>query len=268
MKQQIIFVSLIAVLEILVVGLCAHATDNRKPTSITKENSRNTENPKPSVRAEQMGEDADELKLRRELQNLERELKQLVVPSQHKLNQTDEKRKRPQSRIWEIQDQIQKLRGKLSTSLPPPQAVLSTKQLNDRIDAIQQEIDTANKAIKAIAEINPTSEELRMLKRRVAQKQRALNALIIQRKRAEDQKTSATEAVDVVQAQTNPRHLEIFTLKHADAKYAAELVQPFLTKETGVIAFDINTNSLIVKDVSEVLKDLQRILKHIDVTDK
>ena len=267
------FVPLILIVGGFVVGVLARAADDDGSPATSKNSDSNRSNQKSTIGSRQSNQATDRIRLGQELHNLEKELKQLVVPPRSKANQPDEKQEKVQSRIREIQARIQEIRGKPRTSSKQLQtSSLSREQLDAQIDALQQEINKANDAIEMIAEINPNSEELKMLKRRVAQKQRRLNGLMLiaQRKHADDQSKWAQRHQESSSPKTDLRQLEIFTLKHASAEYAAELVHPFLEKGSGVIAFDINTNSIIVKDIPEVLKDIHRILDHIDVvaTDK
>ena len=248
-----------------VVGGLAQAADDDDDSATQRGGEGGRSNQKSTVFPKQSSQDTDGNKLRQELSNLEKELKRLVIPPQSKANHTTKKQKALQSRIRAIQSRIEEIQGKSRTPSKRP-ASFSTERLDAEVNALQQEIDKANEAITIIAELNPASEELKMLKRRVVQKQRTLNALVAQRKRTEDQQDAFSKDQEDSAPKTDLRRLEIFALKHASAEYAAELVHPLLTKDSGIIAFDINTNSVIIKDVPQVLKEIQRILNHIDVS--
>jgi len=53
------------------------------------------------------------------------------------------------------------------------------------------------------------------------------------------------------------------------ADYALDVVEPFLTPGNIAVSVDLNTNTLIVRDVPKVLINIDQIITHIDInTDK
>ena len=66
------------------------------------------------------------------------------------------------------------------------------------------------------------------------------------------------------------RELEFFKIHHISATSVIPIVIPFLSANDTPIVVDINTNSIIVKDLPHVLLDLDRILTYVDqpVTDQ
>ena len=65
------------------------------------------------------------------------------------------------------------------------------------------------------------------------------------------------------------QQLEFFPLSYVSANYALEVVEPFLTSKNTAISVDLNTNTLIVRDLPKILIDIDQIIAYIDVnTDK
>ena len=250
-------------------------------------------------------ENADQLRLRTELQRLERELKRISNPEQLGLEEdfqqqerNVQKQKDAPSRVKEIQQRIGKVQ---SIQLPSKGRVsIPTKEQLDKIIAdLQLEINEASKPIEQVSELAPDSEELRMLRRRLSYKKRVLrwrisqlNWLETQEKKQlqqldpEAEKTpTLTKQIEVVsdKSRIDPikfnqledtsfhslQQLEFFSLSYVSANYALEVVEPFLTPQNTAISVDLNTNTLIVRDLPKILIDIDQIIAYIDVnTDK
>jgi len=250
-------------------------------------------------------ENADQLRLRTELQRLERELKRISNPEQLGLEEdfqqqegNVQKQKDAPSRVKEIQQRIGKVQ---SIQLPSKGRVsIPTKEQLDKIIAdLRLEINEASKPIEQVSELAPDSEELRMLRRRLSYKKRVLrwrisqlNWLETQEKKQlqqldpEAEKTpTLTKQIEVVsdKSRIDPikfnqledtsfhslQQLEFFSLSYVSANYALEVVEPFLTPQNTAISVDLNTNTLIVRDLPKILIDIDQIIAYIDVnTDK
>ena len=240
----------------------------------------------------------DQLRLRAELQRLESELKRISNPGQLEVEENFQQQKDTPVRVREIQQRIGKIQG--IQSQPGRKVSVPTKEQLDKIIAnLRVEINKANKPIEKVAELAPSSEELRMLRRRLSHKKRVLHWRISQRNWLETQeekklqqldpegeKTSlSSEQIEVVLDELsidptefnqsedtsfhNRQQLEFFSLNYVSADYALDVVEPFLTPGNIAVSVDLNTNTLIVRDVPKVLINIDQIITHIDInTDK
>ena len=250
-------------------------------------------------------ENADKIRLRAELQRLERELKRISNPEQFNLEEDFQQQKESfqqqkdaPSRVREIQQRIGKVQG-IQLQSRGKESIPTKEQLDKIIAALRIEINEASKPIEKVSELAPDSEELRMLRRRLSYKKRVLrwrisqlNWLETQEKKQlqqldpEAEKTpTLTKQIEVVsdksridpikfnQLQETSFHslqqLEFFSLSYVSANYALEVVEPFLTPKNTAISIDLNTNTLIVRDLPKILIDIDQIIAYIDVnTDK
>jgi type II secretory pathway component GspD/PulD (secretin) len=60
--------------------------------------------------------------------------------------------------------------------------------------------------------------------------------------------------------------LQIFPLKNIEAEAAFVIVREFITDGRGIIVPVLHTNSLIIRDTPKNLRDIETIIKHIDVS--
>ena len=240
----------------------------------------------------------DQLRLRAELQRLESELKRISNPEQLEVEENFQQQKDTPARVREIQQRIGKIQG--IQSQPGRKVSVPTKEQLDKIIAnLRVEINKANKPIEKVAELAPGSEELRMLHRRLSHKKRVLHWRISQRNWLETQEEKKLQQLDPEGEKTSPsseqievvldelsidptefnqsedtsfhnrQQLEFFSLNYVSADYALDVVEPFLTPGNIAVSVDLNTNTLIVRDVPKVLIDIDQIIAHIDInTDK
>ena len=240
----------------------------------------------------------DQLRLRAELQRLESELKRISNPEQLEVEENFQQQKDTPARVREIQQRIGKIQG--IQSQPGRKVSVPTKEQLDKIIAnLRVEINKANKPIEKVAELAPGSEELRMLRRRLSHKKRVLHWRISQRNWLETQEEKKLQQLDPEGEKTSPsseqieivldelsidptefnqsedtsfhnrQQLEFFSLNYVSADYALDVVEPFLTPGNIAVSVDLNTNTLIVRDVPKVLIDIDQIIAHIDInTDK
>ena len=240
----------------------------------------------------------DQLRLRAELQRLESELKRISNPEQLEVEENFQQQKDTPVRVREIQQRIGKIQG--IQSQPGRKVSVPTKEQLDKIIAnLRVEINKANKPIEKVAELAPGSEELRMLRRRLSHKKRVLHWRISQRNWLETQEEKKLQQLDPEGEKTSPsseqievvldelsidptefnqsedtsfhnrQQLEFFSLNYVSADYALDVVEPFLTPGNIAVSVDLNTNTLIVRDVPKVLIDIDQIIAHIDInTDK
>ena len=240
----------------------------------------------------------DQLRLRAELQRLESELKRISNPEQLEVEENFQQQKDTPVRVREIQQRIGKIQG--IQSQPGRKVSVPTKEQLDKIIAnLRVEINKANKPIEKVAELAPGSEELRMLHRRLSHKKRVLHWRISQRNWLETQEEKKLQQLDPEGEKTSPsseqievvldelsidptefnqsedtsfhnrQQLEFFSLNYVSADYALDVVEPFLTPGNIAVSVDLNTNTLIVRDVPKVLIDIDQIIAHIDInTDK
>ena len=240
----------------------------------------------------------DQLRLRAELQRLESELKRISNPEQLEVEENFQQQKDTPARVREIQQRIGKIQGIQSQS--GRKVSVPTKEQLDKIIAnLRVEINKANKPIEKVAELAPGSEELRMLRRRLSHKKRVLHWRISQRNWLETQEEKKLQQLDPEGEKTSPsseqievvldelsidptefnqsedtsfhnrQQLEFFSLNYVSADYALDVVEPFLTPGNIAVSVDLNTNTLIVRDIPKVLIDIDQIIAHIDInTDK
>lgn len=240
----------------------------------------------------------DQLRLRAELQRLESELKRISNPEQLEVEENFQQQKDTPARVREIQQRIGTIQG--IQSQPGRKVSVPTKEQLDKIIAnLRVEINKANKPIEKVAELAPGSEELRMLRRRLSHKKRVLHWRISQRNWLETQEEKKLQQLDPEGEKTSPsseqievvldelsidptefnqsedtsfhnrQQLEFFSLNYVSADYALDVVEPFLTPGNIAVSVDLNTNTLIVRDVPKVLIDIDQIIAHIDInTDK
>ena len=240
----------------------------------------------------------DQLRLRAELQRLESELKRISNPGQLEVEENFQQQKDTPVRVREIQQRIGKIQG--IQSQPGRKVSVPTKEQLDKIIAnLRVEINKANKPIEKVAELAPGSEELRMLRRRLSHKKRVLHWRISQRNWLETQEEKKLQQLDPEGEKTSPsseqievvldelsidptefnqsedtsfhnrQQLEFFSLNYVSADYALDVVEPFLTPGNIAVSVDLNTNTLIVRDVPKVLINIDQIITHIDInTDK
>ena len=240
----------------------------------------------------------DQLRLRAELQRLESELKRISNPEQLEVEENFQQQKDTPARVREIQQRIGKIQG-IQSQLGRKVSVPTKEQLDKIIANLRVEINKANKPIEKVAELAPGSEELRMLRRRLSHKKRVLHWRISQRNWLETQEEKKLQQLDPEGEKTSPsseqievvldelsidptefnqsedtsfhnrQQLEFFSLNYVSADYALDVVEPFLTPGNIAVSVDLNTNTLIVRDVPKVLIDIDQIIAHIDInTDK
>ena len=243
-------------------------------------------------------ENADQMRLRAELQRLERELKRISNPEQFNLEESFQQQKDAPSRVREIQQRIGKVQG-IQLQSRGKESIPTKEQLDKIIAALRIEINEASKPIEKVSELAPDSEELRMLRRRLSYKKLVLRWRISQLNWLETQEEKQLQRLDSEENTTptltkqievvfdnpsvdpmefnqpedtsfhNLQQLEFFVLSHVSANYALEIVRPFLTPENIAISVDLHTNTLIVRDVPKVLIDIDQIIAYIDInTDK
>ena len=194
-------------------------------------------------------ENADQMRLRAELQRLERELKRISNPEQFNLEESFQQQKDAPSRVREIQQRIGKVQG-IQLQSRGKESIPTKEQLDKIIAALRIEINEASKPIEKVSELAPDSEELRMLRRRLSYKKRVLRWRIsqlnwletqdekqLQRLDSEENKTpTLTKQIEVVfdnpsvdpmefnqpedTSFHNLQQLEFFVLSHVSANYA------------------------------------------------
>ena len=194
------------------------------------------------------------------------------------------------SRVQSIQNRMREIQQSFPTQTRRP-LPLSEKQIEERIQVLQSEIQGSSKGIEELTKSNPSSDEVRILQRQMRHKKRTLNWLLGQKQRLE-LVASSIENKSSLQPDTsgnsdNPkpkvspksetdslnhhlvetldlRELEFFKIHHISATSVIPIITPFLSTNETPIVVDTNTNSIIVKDLPHVLLDLDRILTYID----
>jgi len=202
------------------------------------------------------------------------------------------------SRVQSIQKrmrEIQRLFPGQTRRIPP----LSKAQITARIETLRTEIGESSQGIEALAKSNPGAEEVRVLQRQLRHKQRTLNWLLGQQRRfsavassknnaaaenpaqektvtvgtkEEDAELKSAQTYELIEATEfdeatgvfDLKELDFFKLHHILATEAIEVITPFLSPDNTAIVADLNTNSIIVKDLPHVLLDIDRILVYID----
>ena len=202
------------------------------------------------------------------------------------------------SRVQSIQKrmrEIQRLFPGQTRRIPP----LSKAQITARIETLRTEIGESSQGIEALAKSNPGAEEVRVLQRQLRHKQRTLNWLLGQQRRfsavassknnaaaenpaqektvtvgtkEEDAELKSAQTYELIEATEfdeatgvfDLKELVFFKLHHILATEAIEVITPFLSPDNTAIVADLNTNSIIVKDLPHVLLDIDRILVYID----
>jgi len=202
------------------------------------------------------------------------------------------------SRVQSIQKrmrEIQRLFPGQTRRIPP----LSKAQITARIETLRTEIGESSQGIEALAKSNPGAEEVRVLQRQLRHKQRTLNWLLGQQRRfsavasskndaaaenpaqektvtvgtkEEDPELKSAQTYELIEATEfdeatgvfDLKELDFFKLHHILATEAIEVITPFLSPDNTAIVADLNTNSIIVKDLPHVLLDIDRILVYID----
>jgi len=145
-------------------------------------------------------ESADQIRLRAELQRLERELKRISNPEQFNLEEDFQQQKESfqqkdaPSRVREIQQRIGKVQG-IQLQSRGKASIPTKEQLDKIIAALRIEINEASKPIEKVSELAPDSEELRMLRRRLSYKKRVLRWRISQLNWLETQEKKTTAAI-------------------------------------------------------------------------
>ena len=194
------------------------------------------------------------------------------------------------SRVQSIHNRMREIQQSFPTQTRRP-LPLSEKQIEERIQVLQSEIQGSSKGIEELTKSNPSSDEVRILQRQMRHKKRTLNWLLGQKQRLE-LVASSIENKSNLQPDTsgnsdNPepkvspksetdslnhhlvetldlRELEFFKIHHISATSVIPIITPFLSTNETPIVVDTNTNSIIVKDLPHVLLDLDRILTYID----
>ena len=194
------------------------------------------------------------------------------------------------SRVQLIQNRMRAIQQSFPTQTRRP-LPLSEKQIEERIQVLQSEIQGSSKGIEELTKSNPSSDEVRILQRQMRHKKRTLNWLLGQKQRLElvassiENKSnlqpdtsdnsdnpepkvspkSETDSLDHHLVETlDLRELEFFKIHHISATSVIPIITPFLSTNETPIVVDTNTNSIIVKDLPHVLLDLDRILTYID----
>ena len=194
------------------------------------------------------------------------------------------------SRVQSIQNRMREIQQSFPTQTRRP-LPLSEKQIEERIQVLQSEIQGSSKGIEELTKSNPSSDEVRILQRQMRHKKRTLNWLLGQKQRLElvassiENKSnlqpdtsdnsdnpepkvspkSETDSLNHHLAETlDLRELEFFKIHHISATSVIPIITPFLSTNETPIVVDTNTNSIIVKDLPHVLLDLDRILTYID----
>ncbi|PIP90927.1 MAG: hypothetical protein COW79_05435, partial [Bdellovibrionales bacterium CG22_combo_CG10-13_8_21_14_all_38_13] len=73
------------------------------------------------------------------------------------------------------------------------------------------------------------------------------------------------EAESKLQALSNePLVTKIFPVSYATTKDLTDIIKSYITKERGSISEDVRTNSLIVKDTTEVIEKIRKIIEVLD----
>lgn len=78
----------------------------------------------------------------------------------------------------------------------------------------------------------------------------------------EDKKLEAESKLQALN--TEPLVTKIFPVSYATTKELTEIIKGYITKERGSIAEDVRTNSLIVKDTSETIEKIRKIIEVLD----
>ena len=194
------------------------------------------------------------------------------------------------SRVQSIQKRMREIQQSFPTQTRRP-FPLSKKQIEQRIQVLQSEIQGSSKGIEELTKSNPSSDEVRILQRQMRHKKRTLNWLLGQKQRlklvASSIENKSNLQPDTPVNSDNPepkvspksetdslnhhlvetldlRELEFFKIHHISATSVIPIVTPFLSTNETPIVVDTNTNSIIVKDLPHVLLDLDRILTYID----
>ena len=88
------------------------------------------------------------------------------------------------SRVQSIQNRMREIQQSFPTQTRRP-FPLSKKQVEERIQVLQSEIEGSSKGIEELTKSNPSSDEVRILQRQMRHKKRTLNWLLGQKQRLE-----------------------------------------------------------------------------------
>jgi len=187
-----------------------------------------------------------------ELKKLSQQLKEMQAKMEEMSAESDEGKNMKQ-RVREIQRRITQLKARGDRK--PSAKRLTARGLEARVKALRDSIAKDRKQIAELKETNPDSPNLKELQQEIKKKEKEINQLTAQHRRARAERAPARRV--------ERTQLKIFKLKHIDAKVAFEIVEPFVKRNKGVIVMVPHTKSLIVKDTN--LRDIEMIIKHIDV---
>jgi chromosome segregation ATPase len=124
-------------------------------------------------------------------------------------------------------------------------------ELRQAIAQTEREIEVLTHRLEDMEASGVESEESEEIERELHRRERHLEELI--------------GALEERQADTRPQaKLVIFRLEHANVLSLGDVIERFLT-HAGVIAADVESNSLIIRDTLAGLKDAETIIKALDV---
>lgn len=176
-----------------------------------------------------------------------------------------------QKRIAEIQEQIDHLKQKQTSKSTKgkakraektmPAKRLSPVETQKRIKTLTKNMEEMREKIQELKRTNPDSPRLKELQEHIAEREKMVEDMTAQVKRARALQRPKRTRVD----QTR---LEIFTLKNIDVESAFVIVREFITDGRGIIVPVFHTNSLIIRETQKNLRDIETIIKHIDVKGK
>lgn len=192
-----------------------------------------------------------------------------------------ERMKAIRKRMAEIRAKSQKARRKKRPRTPTPAATQEQikqkrkeiKELEDKLAKARQHISEIKEKMDEDADLPP---EVKTIERRIRYLQRTLDydkallkRMLVKQKQLAPKERRPQPARSTRRVQRSPDwRLEIFPIAHVSVAYLADLIQPFLTQEVGVVVHCIHTNSIIVRDKENVLKQIAKIVKHVDVPKK
>jgi len=192
-----------------------------------------------------------------ELEKLSKQLKEIQAELKEMSDDSDEGTKMKQ-RMREIRRRITQLKARGDRK--PRTKRPAERNPEARVKELRDAIAKDKKRIEELKETNPDSPKLKQLQDGIAEKEKTLERLIAQSRRVRTARATARRA--------EQKQLKIFQLKNVDVEIAFEIVEPFVKGEKGLIVMVPHTKSLIVRANQNNLRDIETIIKHIDVEAK
>ena len=187
------------------------------------------------------------------------ELKKHIQEIEHVLERERDKEKAEELRssLDDNRKKLDRLMVEFRKPQKPKRNLADMEATIRRTRADLRELRSAAAGLKA--KEGEDSEELKRLREKIGRGERKLVELtkLLEKGRADAGQGRATSR----------SRLMIFSLKHASAPNLGEIIKKFLSP-AGIIAADVDSNSLIIKDAPNGLESASMIIKALDVQKK